>query len=179
MKSLPFGGVCSGKISWRAILQCLKLRPNREKWGWGTDNIWNIWICKLVINKHKNMCVGVYWSDICVPGRKLLWWLKDIECMAGGEKEDLKKDVIFCYLTFFCVSLQSFLCGDMTTSILRVIDKHLPRKWSTSKKQWTKSSSTWKNFFTALVVSWGLSRIVRTIIIWFTECCHLLMVFLN
>jgi len=105
--------------------------------------------------------------------------------MAGGEEEeDLKKDVIFRYLAFFCI--QSSLCGDMTTSTLRVNDKHLPRKWSTSKKQWTESSSTWKHFFVTLVVSWGLSRIVRIIIIiiiiiiiWFTECCHLLMVFLS
>jgi len=100
--------------------------------------------------------------------------------MAGWEKEDLKKDVIFRYLAFFCMSLQSSQCGDMTASMLRVNDKHLPRKWSTSKKQWTKSSSTWKHFFTTLVVSWGLSRIVRIIIIiWFTECCHLLVVFPN
>jgi len=57
--------------------------------------------------------------------------------MAGGEKEGLNKDVIFSYLAFFCMSLQSSLCGDMTTSMLRINDKYLPRKWSTSKKQWT------------------------------------------
>ena len=73
--------------------------------------------------------------------------------MAGGKKEDWKKDVIFRYLAFLCMSLQFSLCGDMTTSMLRVNDKHLPRKWSTSKKQWTKSSSTWKHSFITLVAS--------------------------
>jgi predicted Co/Zn/Cd cation transporter (cation efflux family) len=70
----------------------------------------------------------------------------------------LEEDVIFSYLAIFCMSLQTSLVGDMTTSILSINDKHLSRKLPASKKQWTESSSTWRNFFIAFVISWGLSR---------------------
>ena len=29
-------------------------------------------MCNLIINKHENIYVGVYWYDASVPGRKLL-----------------------------------------------------------------------------------------------------------
>lgn len=40
-----------------------------------------------MINKHKNVCVGVYWNDISVPGLKLSGWVNNVECRVVGGKE--------------------------------------------------------------------------------------------
>jgi hypothetical protein len=50
----------------------------------------------LMINKHENISVGVYWDDVGVPGWKLSGWSNDTECMGEGETEDLVKgEVVF------------------------------------------------------------------------------------
>jgi hypothetical protein len=33
----------------------------------GTSDTQHAIICNLISNKHKNICVGVYWNDVGVP----------------------------------------------------------------------------------------------------------------
>ena len=46
--------------------QCAKLRPYGKNWFRRTKH--NLIVCKLMFNKHKNICVGVYWNDDGIPG---------------------------------------------------------------------------------------------------------------
>jgi hypothetical protein len=56
--------------------------------------------------------------------------------MAEGETEDLvkKEVVIFCCFALFCMSLYTSMYVAMTASISRLNFRHLPMKWSISKK---------------------------------------------
>ena len=45
-----------------------------------------------MINKHKNICIGVYWNNISFPGFKLSGWANTVEYMVeGGQKTEWKK----------------------------------------------------------------------------------------
>jgi len=44
-------------------------------------------MCNLIINKHENIYVAVYWYDASVPGQKLLAWWNNMDRLAGGETE--------------------------------------------------------------------------------------------
>ena len=44
-----------------AKLGCENLGPYRQQLFWVITGIWKMIICNVVINKHENICVGVYW----------------------------------------------------------------------------------------------------------------------
>jgi hypothetical protein len=44
-------------------------------------------VCKLMINKHKNIYIDVYFNDISFPGLKLSGWANSVECMVEGEQK--------------------------------------------------------------------------------------------
>jgi hypothetical protein len=45
------------------------LRPHKKKWGYGNSKIQNVTIYNAMLNKNKNICVGVYWNDVCDPDK--------------------------------------------------------------------------------------------------------------
>jgi hypothetical protein len=75
--------------------------------GLGEPKTHETWyfICILMINKHENISVGVYWDDIGIPGWKSARWSIDKECMVEGETEDeVRKEVSFGCFAFFCMA---------------------------------------------------------------------------
>lgn len=71
-------------ISWQTLWmvqpECVKRRHAGENWFRRTKDTRSMIICKLMINTPENICAGVYWNDISVPGWKLSWWLNDVQC---------------------------------------------------------------------------------------------------
>ena len=57
----------------------------------GTSTYCSPVICKLVINKHELIWVGVYWNKSSVCGWKLSGQLNDVECMVEGETAECLK----------------------------------------------------------------------------------------
>ena len=56
-------------ILWKSGVKGIKGNQNIKWW-------------KFVINKHKNICVGVYLNEVCVTGWKVSGWSNDAECIA-------------------------------------------------------------------------------------------------
>jgi len=81
------------------------LRPcgkNEVRATRGTQNI----ICKLMINKHKRICIGVPRNDFAIPGYNWSRISNNIYCMPEGENEIWgKKKSDLQLLTFSCKSL--------------------------------------------------------------------------
>ena len=90
---------------------------------------WHV-MYKLMINKHQNICVRVYWNAVNAPGWKLSWWSNNAESME--ECEGLVKKGVICNCSdFFCMSLCTFLHGAMTASSTYL--KHMAEIRSTYK----------------------------------------------
>jgi hypothetical protein len=84
--------------------QLQMIRGGRNVWlGWGARDTWNMIICKIIINKHKNICIGVYWNDVNVSSWMVLVSSNNIDFISEGEMAELvKKEVIFdCLVIFF------------------------------------------------------------------------------
>jgi len=104
-----------------------------------------------MINKHKNIFVGVQWNNIPVTSWKLCKWSHNAECMVEGQTEDLWRKGwpwLLCHL--------HNLYTVMTASISCLYFRHLSMNWSNSKKWLCEVSATCMAFFRALTVSWGL-----------------------
>jgi len=131
--------------------------------NWRYINDDNMYINDWAI-KHKNICVGVHWNYVSIPGQKLSQWLENTQ----RQKEYLvKKQVIF-----KCSDLSTSLCtslyGDWAgfTSCLNF--RHLAFKWLTSDKRAVKSSAIRRHFFK----SNGTTRLctLNTIVSIFSSC---------
>lgn len=115
-----------------------------------TKNPQNL-VGKLIINKHKNIFVGVQWNNIPLTIWKLCKWSHNAEWMVEGQTEDLWRKgwpSLLCHL--------HNLYSVMTVSISCFYFRHLPMNWSNWKKWLSEVSATCTPFFGALTVSWGL-----------------------
>lgn len=124
---------------------------------------------KLMINKHKNIFVGVQWNNIPVTSWKLCKWSNNAECMVEGQTEDLWRKGwpwLLCHL--------HNLYTVMTASISCLYFRHLSMNWSNSKKWLCEVSATCTPFFRAL----SQLRPWHVRIFLFTECCPLFKVLL-
>lgn len=75
-------------------------------------------MCNLIINKHENIYVGVYWYDVSVPGWKLPAWWNNIERLTEGETESSVKEVVLFSCFALCsLPLYNFLYGAATAFI--------------------------------------------------------------
>jgi len=63
---LPWGHIL--EKSENGYIASYKVKKLLEKWGYRTKVRWNMTICNSIINKHRNIWVGVDWNDISVPG---------------------------------------------------------------------------------------------------------------
>lgn len=74
------------------------LKPSGRNGVWRTKDTWNLAVCRLMISKHENICVYIYWNDLHVPDWKLSGWSSD--CTADGEMEGLveREVIINCFL---------------------------------------------------------------------------------
>jgi hypothetical protein len=76
-KHSPFAGITSSKgllhrkIPQKVKLQAVKLKPCGRNAARETKDKQNMKICKPVIDKHENICVGVYLHDVGVLASKL------------------------------------------------------------------------------------------------------------
>jgi hypothetical protein len=66
------------------------LKPSGRNGVWKTKDTWNLTVCRLMISKHENICVCIYWNDLHVPDWKLSGWSSD--CTADGEMEGLWRE---------------------------------------------------------------------------------------
>jgi len=131
-------------------------------------------ICKLIINKHRNVCVGCL-LEWCWCSCLKLARVIDMECILEREAEILMiQGVIISCLAFCYLSISSW-CGTMTACILCIYFRNPSVKWLISKKWLTTSSTIWRPFFRALIFSSCLSTMASesSFIFWFTESCHL------
>lgn len=107
-----------------------------------------------MINKYKNIFVGIQWKNIPITSWKLCKWSHNAECMVEGQTEDLWRtgwSGLLCRLH----SLTQ-LYSVMTASISCLYFRQLSMNWSNSKKWLSQVSATCTPFFRALTVSWGL-----------------------
>jgi len=44
-----------------------------EEWSQGNQKLMRNDMCKLIINKHENSSIGVYWNNVNGPGCKFSW----------------------------------------------------------------------------------------------------------
>lgn len=93
-----------------------------EEWGEVNQKLMRSDMSKLIINKHEYICNYVSWNNVNGPDWKFLWLSHNVECMANGETENLKKkEVIFNNFAFF----HMFLC----TSLYGAISLHFMLKF--------------------------------------------------
>jgi len=142
-------GIMFLKKPWTMKMQSAKLQLYGKKWGQQNHRHINSWS----INTKKFVWVFtnyLFMAEHCLGDQTThsTWWRR-----GEGKTEDL---VFQC--SAFCMFLHTYLYGAITTSISCCSLGHLPTRLSTSNKQIITSSTTWKLFFTATVVSWGLSE---------------------
>lgn len=63
-----------------------KVKALWEKWVSLAKDTWNVIVHKLIINKHKNIIIGVYWNGVSAPGWQVSGW-SNVECMAEGKQK--------------------------------------------------------------------------------------------
>lgn len=108
-------------------------------------------ICKLIINKCKNIYIGVYWNDVGFPGFKLSGWANSVDYMVEGEQKSIGKRGNL-WLLYFLLHVRTHLivwhydCFDRMPT--QLVDMLILKEIELS---------VLRSFFRALVVSWGLS----------------------
>jgi hypothetical protein len=107
-----------------------------------------------MINKHKNIFVGVQWNNIPVTSWKLCKWSHNAECMVERQTEALWRKGWSWLLC--CLQSLTQLSSVMIASISCLYFRHLSMNWSNSKKWLSEVSASCTPFFRALTVSWSL-----------------------
>jgi len=104
--------------------------------------------CKLIINKHKNTCAGVYSNEVNFPDSKLPGWSNDWRHMTQSE-------VTSDYFIFFCTSLHVWMYG-ATTSNSCFNFMHQPKNLRIQRNDSVIHNI--QSSLRVLVVSWNLPQ---------------------
>ena len=95
-----------------------KLRPDGKDRVLEARDTKTLIVCNFIVNKHGNICVGVYWYDVGVPGRKLPVWWNNMERLTVGETgSSVKEAELFSCFALFSLPLCNFLYGVVTAFI--------------------------------------------------------------